>query len=276
MQLTNLVVLAAALGATAHPSGHARFHEKRAPAFYKAVHSQLPPPATTAAAPAPAATPAQAAPAAVSASSAQYKPFCAGLTRKRASAADIASKGNVGVDGHWGCNIMTIDSSIAHLYDYTQVFTNTASEEYEVVCFNKIGPTGAIDGFWHSALTFRLAPHASQTVAFDKNSQGGCAFGPNSVPKTSVGQFAGSWVEFDFGSDRNGGWSGADCSSLVAASAGLSIPGCQVCAGQTCSTIFPGGQGNNAFTAGTEALDGLGLNLPAGPVSLNVKVGYSG
>jgi hypothetical protein len=97
-----------------------------------------------------------------------------------------------------------------------------------------------------------------------------------SVPKTSYGQYAGVWFEFDFGNPSNGGWSGADCSSLVASSAGMPVPGCQVCCGGVCSTINPGGSGTNAFLAGMEAVDGLGCNLPPGSQHLQANVGFSG
>jgi len=273
MLFTNaLLVAASILGTSAHPSGHAHLHrsahDKRE--FVKASHGTVPAPASSSSA---APSPTAAAPAA--ASSAVHKAFCGGVT-KRATAEDIASVGNTGTAGDWGCNIMTVDESIADSYQYTTKFTNVDSEEYQVVCFNKIGPTGLIDGFWHAGLTFTVAPGASQVVAVDENSQGGCAFGPKAVPKTSWGEYAGTWIEFDFGSERNNLWSGADCSSLVAASEpGQPIYGCNLCTadGTTCSTIYPGGAGVNAFVAGTAAEDGLGLNIPAGDVHLTVEIG---
>jgi hypothetical protein len=282
MHFSNVLLAAASiLGASAHPSGHAHLHrsahahaDKRG--FYKAIHSKVPVPATTTTAAAAASTStAVASPAATS--SAVKKEFCAGLA-KRATAADIASTGNIGVEGHWGCNMMTVDDSIASEYQYTTKFTNVDSEEYQVVCFNKIGPTGLIDGFWHAGLTFTVAAGESQDVAFDSNTQGGCAFAPGEVPKTTWGEYAGTWIEFDFGSERNNYWSGADCSSLVAASEdGQPIYGCNLCTEDksTCSTIYPGGAGVNSFIAGTAALDGLGLNLPAGDVHLTVEIGHS-
>ncbi|OIW23866.1 hypothetical protein CONLIGDRAFT_112893 [Coniochaeta ligniaria NRRL 30616] len=260
MQLTNLLVLGAALGAMAAPSGHSHLHrsvhEKRGSAFYKAVHhSKVGAPTTAASStPAPVATTASAAPAAVSTSAAAstgtYKAFCGGVS-KRATLADIASVGNVGTADNYGCNIMTVDNSIADKYDYTSVYTNVASESYQVVCGLKIGPT--------------------------EDSQGFCAFAPGSVPKTPWGEWAGSWVEVDFASSRNNKWSGADCSSLVAASEGMAVSGCQVCdaSDNTCSTIYSDGTGVNSFIAGTAALDGLGINAAPGPLKLNVKVGYS-
>ncbi|KAL1878135.1 hypothetical protein VTK73DRAFT_8015 [Phialemonium thermophilum] len=284
---TSLLWLTAALGANAHPSAHHHlhraFHEKRDAVFYKAEHKAPLPPAatttTTTAPPPPSSTPAASSSAAAtpsSSSSGTYKPFCGGK-KKRATAAEISYTGNTGAQaGDWGCNIMLIDDDIADQYKYTSVYTNAGSEEHQVVCFNKIGPTGLIDGFFHSAVTFSLAPGQSQTIAFDDNSQGACAFAPGEVEKTSFGEYAGSWVEFDFGNESNGAWSGADCSALVAMSAGLSVPGCQVCHDGTCSTIYPGGRAVNAYIKGMEAVDGTGLNISPGQVQLQVKVGYSG
>jgi hypothetical protein len=172
---------------------------------------------------------------------------------------------------------MTVDNSLSSQYQYTAVFTNGGADTYQVTCFNKIGPMGLINGFFgFSATTFNLAVGQSQTVAFDSNSQGACAFHPGGLPKTVYGEWAGTWVEFDFGNESNNGWSGADCSSLVAQNAGLDVPGCKVCSSGTCSTIYPGGNGVNAYTAGMEALDGIGLNLGPGKASLQVTVGFSG
>jgi hypothetical protein len=40
------------------------------------------------------------------------------------------------------------------------------------------------------------------------------------------------------------------------------------------STILPGGKGTNAYTKGMEALDGIGLNIPAGKTTIKVEVGH--
>lgn len=279
MHFTNaLLVAASILGASAHPSGHAHLHRSahQQRGFVKAIHSKVHQPAPTTAA-SPVATTTEAAPSSDGTGApAVFKEFCSGLG-KRATLADIASKGNTGVEGNWGCNMMTIEDSIADQYKYTTKFTNVDNEDYEVVCFNKIGPTGLIDGFWHAGLTFNVAPGETQYVAFDDNTQGGCAFGPGTVPKTTWGEYAGTWIEFDFGSERNNFWSGADCSSLVAASEpGQPIFGCHLCDDEdkVCSTIFTGGAGVNAFIAGTAELDGLGLNIPAGDVRLKVEIGH--
>ena len=292
---TATLLLAAALGASAHPSGHAHRHMHRSveerdfiianrpapPPPASTSTSATPPPAptsTSAPAPAPAApTSSVAASSASSASTASTASspgqFCGGVT-KRATAAEIAYAGNTGAPGQYGCNLMIVDSPSG--FDYTAEFSNAGGDQ-ACVCWNKIGPTGGINGFFsgNEATSFTLPAGGTKYLAAEANSQGGCSCFPNAMSMTSFGQFAGTWFEFDFGNDSNGGWSGADASCLVAAQYDLTIPGLQVCGAGTCSTINPGGSGTNAFVAGTAAQDGLGLNIPPGSIALTVKVGYS-
>jgi hypothetical protein len=175
---------------------------------------------------------------------------------------------------------MQVDSSVASQYQYTMKFTNVDSQSYKVQCWPKSGPAGDLTGFFSvnaSPVSFSIAAGATQHVAFEGGSIGACGFAPgSSLPTTPWGEWAGTWVEYEFGSQDNSGWNGADCSSLVAVSAGLSTPGCQVCHGGTCSTINPDGSGTNAYIAGTAAADGLGLNIPqtSGNIELDVSVGY--
>jgi hypothetical protein len=210
-----------------------------------------------------------------------YTPFCQGGNGKRATAAEIAYKGNVGSGGQYGCNIMAVQNHLVSKYEYTMVFNN-AGGDAECACWNKIGPDGGINGFFNGneAMKFSLPAGGKQTVAVDSNSQIGCTCGEGSLPLTPIGQFAGTWIEGDVGNLSNGGWSGWDASSLVAAAAGMEIPGLNVCGtgaqAGTCSSIFPGGSGKNAFIAGTAAMDGLGLNCPPGGQSVIVTVGYQG
>ncbi|KAF4997173.1 hypothetical protein FGRMN_4068 [Fusarium graminum] len=312
---SSAVVLAAALGVSAHPSGHAhqRAHAKRdfvvanKPVTVVEYATQV---VTAAAAPATAA-PVAAAPEAAtsqyeapavpkaeastgpspatdskgdtnkgkkhSSGSTSYKPFCGGKKAKRATLEDIASTGNVGAEGDYGCNMMTIDSSIADKYDYVTTFKNSHNEAKQCYCWNKIGPLGLIDGFFkkNTPLSFTVDAKSSQDVAFDANSQGGCACASGEVPTTAMGLWAGSWLEFDFGSERNKGWSGADASCLVAAKEKMEIPGLRVCGSGTCSTINPGGTGENAYLGGMEAEDGVGLNIYPGKTRLTVDIDYS-
>jgi len=302
MQLNHLLILAGVLGASAHPSGHAHLHraahEKRTPSvFVKNIHHPAAASAKSSAAPAAtsvaaAALPSSPAVAAASApkgedASTNYVPFCseggapsAASKEKRVTYKQIMYVGNLGMSNGcpWNSNIMEVPAGAADKYDYIQKFTNVASEPYEVRCANKMGADSLLTGMFdvpsQKQLVFTLAPGESRHVAAEPNTQLACAFGPGSVEKTKYGQFAGNWVEADFGNASNNGWSGADCSSLVAQADGKSVPGCRVCGHGTCSTIWPGGKGENAYTIGMEALDGIGLNLPAGKVWLDVEVGF--
>lgn len=282
------LLLAVALGASAHPSGHVHMHrsmDKRG----KFVMANKPEPPAAPAAPAPATSeapketkPSEPAPEPKkdSSSASAVKPFCNGNTKrvtKRATLAEITYAGNVGVEGDYGCNLMVVNNEVADKYKYTTTFTNESDEDQKCVCFLKIGPKGEVNGFFNGneALDFDLPAKGKKVVAADENSQGGCACGSGSVPLTNFGQFAGTWLEFDFGNESNKGWSGADASCLVSAAYKLDIPGLQVCGHGTCSTINPGGTGDNAYLGGMEALDGIGLNLPPGEARLEVKVGYS-
>jgi hypothetical protein len=275
-----LLLTTALGGVSAHPSAHRHEHqhtklaaaeltvvadsqpipqpvdsspiEIRAPAPMKFLKGSKPKKATPTPTPTPTPLPQTAAASA-------YQPFCGGKT-KRATLGQIAYAGNTGVPGNWGCNIMQIDASISGLYDYTAKFS-APTGAYTCVCFNKIGPSGLIDGFWNSALQFTVAKGGSQWIAFDKNSQGGCACGPGSgaVPKTSWGQWAGTWLEFDWGNTSNGGNSGADASVLVAGAGGLPYYGMSVAAnGKMCSWVKSNGQNHEAYMPGDEDKDGVG------------------
>jgi len=306
MQLTSLVLLAGALGAAARPSAHAHAHahrelHERGPAqHFRSGHTHPPPaaePKASSVAPAAPAVP-SAAPASVPtpeskpepAAQGVYKPFCsaggasASSKNKRVTYNQIMYVGELGMGNGcpWNSNIMEVAANVVDKYTYVQKYTNVAKEKYQVRCANKMGADGLLTGMFdvpsQKQLVFDLAPGETKYIAAMENTQLACAFGPGTVEKTQFGQFAGNWVEADFGNTSNNKWSGADCSSLVAQASGMHVPGCRVCvpsSGQKCSTITEGGHGDNAYTTGMEAEDGVGLNLPAGPVVLEVEVGYS-
>ncbi|KAF6800990.1 Allergen Asp f 4 [Colletotrichum sojae] len=256
MQLTTLVALSAALaGVSAHPShGHQHAHERRTVderdlTFIKNKAPEASPVSSAAAAAS--STPAKA--------TGEYVPFCNGKTTKRATIQQIAYSGNTGSEDDWGCNMQIVDDSILDLYNYTTTFTSS-QDSYTCSCFNKIGPKGLIDGCWFAALTFTVKEGEEKHVAFDKDSQGSCACGPGSeVPKTFIGQFAGTWLEWDWGSTPNGGNSGADASVLVAGATGMKYYGMKVSAnGKTCSWVKSDGSNEGAYMPGMEDLDGIG------------------
>lgn len=299
MKVTATLLLAAALGASAHPSGHAHKHAHRSALEERSnfvMANRPPPPETTTTSIAPVPTTTSIVPAPQPTTSSSSSPeasptsgsggssggssgtFCSGKKMKRATAAEIAYTGNVGSDGDYGCNLKTIDSGDVDSYKHVMTFENDGGKDQSCACWLKIGPDGGINGFFkgNQAINFDLPANGKAYVAADDNTQGGCACGSGSVPLTSIGEFASTWVEYDFDNESNDGWSGADASCLVAAAAGLDIPGLQVCGSGTCSTIYAGGKGDNAYTGGMEAEDGVGLNLSPGNTRLTVKVNYSG
>ncbi|KAK4149928.1 hypothetical protein C8A00DRAFT_46572 [Chaetomidium leptoderma] len=297
MQLTHFVLLAGVLGAAAHPSGHAHLHRsvhaKRdgAPVYVKNVHNKPIPKAAPAPAPEPVPSVAIAAAASPkptqsteSSESTEFKAFCGGAASKskRVTYDQIMYTGNTGTKSGcpWNSNMMEVPASAAGKYQYVLKHTNVASEPYQVICANKMGADGQLTGMFkvdgQKQLIFTLKPGETKYVAADSNTQGVCAFAPNEVPRTTHGQYAGNWAEFDFANTSNEGWSGADCSSLVAQAYNMDVPGCRMSHAGVDSTILPGGKGDNAYTKGMEALDGIGLNIPAGKTVIEVKVGFSG
>ena len=218
--------------------------------------------------------------------SGKAKPFCGGKSytkvydnKKRASIADIFSKGNIGADDDYGCNMMIVDEDVAEDYEHITTFTNKAGKSMECACFNKIGPSNdEVNGFFNGkqALKFNIGAGEKKYLAADDNTQGGCSCGVGKVALTNWGEFADTWLEFDFKSAVNDDWSGADASCLVAAAEGMDILGMQVCGHDECSTINPGGTGTNAYLGGMEAEDGVGLNIAPGKVRLDVTLGYTG
>ncbi|KKY19516.1 putative allergen asp f 4 [Phaeomoniella chlamydospora] len=214
-----------------------------------------------------------------SGSASTYSDFCSSSSKnKRATSEEIAYTGNTGCDGEWGTNWKLIDSDLVDDYDYTATFTldDSNTEDWKCVCWNKIAPDGTISGwFGHSAVSFTLSPGSTQNVAIDSNTQGGCSCGEGSVPKSSYGAWAGTWLELDVDNTSNDGWSGTDISSLVATDADMDVQGMSVTWDSCTSTILSDGSGTNAYVEGTNDLDGVGCNIPAGSLNLAVTVGYS-
>jgi len=296
MQLPHLLLLAGVLGATAHPSGHAHLHrhhhEKRDAAptpkqFFKNIHKPIPipeptpepkkpePKPTIAAAPAP--SPAKGP---SDKGKPKYKPFCGNNKSKRVTYEQVMYTGNLGDhDGcEWNSNMMLVDLDVVDMYDYVAFYKNVRDEPYQVICANKMGADHELTGMFktesHKQLIFMLQPGETKAVAADYNTQAVCAFAPNEVPLTPFGQYAGNWAEVDFENTSNKGWSGADCSALVAMHYDMFVPGCRICGYGTCSTIWEGGKADNAYIKGMEAEDGVGLNIKPGRVRLDIEVGF--
>lgn len=205
---------------------------------------------------------------------------------------DVRYAGNIGTPGHYGCNLMLVEDSVAETFQYIARLGNSGSERLFCVCFLKTGPDGqSPNGFWspNRAFEFELAPGDAKHMAAQRNSQGGCTCGTGSTPLTPNKQYAGTWFEFDFGDEANGQWSGADASCLVAHQYGLPFQGLHITSPGPAaiadgtgtkydvrSVIYPNGDGCNAFPGGTEAENGHGFNLEPGPVRFDVRWGTQG
>ncbi|KAK4167184.1 hypothetical protein QBC43DRAFT_204435 [Cladorrhinum sp. PSN259] len=301
MQLTQFLLVAGAIGASAHPSAHGHLHravhaKRDAPVFLKPVEPTPTPVASPELEPTPSAPSIKSPPKPKQSEepkpdpgsgSGSHIPFCTegggpASKAKRVTMEQILYTGNLGTANgcQWNSNLMLVPASIKDQYKYVQEYHNVADEPYEVMCANKMGADGKNTGSFkvpgQNPLIFTVAPGEKKYVAADKNTQGICAFAPNSIPTTTHGQYAGVWAEFDFENASNEGWSGADCSSLVAQAYDMDVPGCRMSHGGVDSDILPGGIGKNAYTKGMEALDGIGLNIPAGSVVIEVKLGFNG
>jgi hypothetical protein len=215
------------------------------------------------------------------------KAFCSSSSKhKRATDSQINYAGNLGTTGgcSWGSNWMAISEPDLGSFNYTITINNAGSEDMECICANKMGYDGKLDGSFavssssQSPLTFNVSPGSSAFVAVEPNTQGMIMCNPNTVPTSSYGQYMGVWLEVDLADTANSGWSGADISALAAQAGGqTSLPGGYVdtaTGSGSPSWICPGGTPyKNAYVDGLQAVDGAGLNLPAGPVSLVYTVG---
>lgn len=201
-----------------------------------------------------------------------FSDYCGAASKKRATLGQIMYTGNTG-DGSYGCNIMKVASeAVAAKYDNTMKFYG-ATKPMSCWVWNKMAADGTLSGMWGTdATTFTLAAGAVQYVAFDSNTQGAavCFEGSNPI-KTSYGALAGSWAEFDFENSSNNGWSGFDCSCIVAEEAGLSIPACEMTGAGVTSKISAGGAVDNAYDLSLKDADGIG-GQTSGPLKIEFNV----
>ena len=206
-----------------------------------------------------------------------FQNFCSGQqVAKRGTLAEIRYAGNTGLENNYGCNLMLVDDSIAHQYRYTINMTNSASTSQSCVCWLKVGPSGKVNGFTkgNQVLDFTLPLRGHRILATAEDTIGGCSCSQGAMKLSPNNLFGSTWLEFTLGPKF--GLSAADASCIVAAQSGFDIAGLQVCSPETCSTVQPGGSGENAYLAGMEHLDGIGVTIPPGKVRLTAVFGYQG
>ncbi|KAL6232436.1 hypothetical protein BDW75DRAFT_19598 [Aspergillus navahoensis] len=266
MQLTKSLLLLAALASTtlARHDGHQRRHASVA---HEAHHRRQ------------AAATTSSTTSSTSSSSGSYS--TAGFGKKTANTGSgITYQGNVG--DPYGSNIIEISESDAESYKYVAKISGQNSEPWDIVFFNKYGPTGLMDGWYgHSALTLTLESGATKYVAFDEDTNGGFAAAQSGdMPLDSTGGYATTWGEFDFASSGNGGWSGFDVSAIVPQNAGLTVQGMKICeeTSGNCSSITPdAAQVDNAYTTAETAIGGIGGNIQQDRrIVLDVTIDYQG
>lgn len=112
-------------------------------------------------------------------------------------------KGNYG--SPYGSNVIKVDSSAS--YSYTAKFVNTQSTGITLNIWNKVGPdmqvlSGSALAPKNTTLTVYLAAGASQTVAFDEDSQ--VAWAQACSATASSGAFDTTWGEAQFLSTGSG------------------------------------------------------------------------
>jgi len=129
---------------------------------------------------------------------------------------EVAQIGNMG--SPQGSNMMLVDSIEG--YDFTNTFKNTQSVPITVIIWNKAAYTGTDPSAAEAnlgscialetpALSFSLAPGASQSVAFMDETQ--CGWAQATSNKTPAGAADTTWGEANFVT----GGSGFDVSSIV-------------------------------------------------------------
>jgi len=170
--------------------------------------------------------------------------------------------GNVGIP--WGSNIVKI--SDVNGAKYTNNFISSASAPIQIIVWNKSGADGRPNSgqFSAPALSFELAPGASQVVAFDENSQvAWCQF---TGAKSAYNANDCTYGEADFGNISNNGYSGYDVSLIQSGAPTpmmITSPN-----GKTSSTSDT----SNIYTSDKQA-GGIGGNLAPGPVRLTTTLG---
>jgi len=173
-------------------------------------------------------------------------------------------KGNVG--SPHGSNMQIVDANAAHLYKYKTKFESTGSDTIIVIVWNKSGPDGRPNSgqFSPPALQFDLGPGHPKYVVFDENSQ--IAWCHDTGKRTPWGAYDCTFGEADFGNLSNGGWSGADVSSIQNTGGNNMDMTINCPNGEKSSNLA------NNYVSDAQP-GGIGCNIAPGPVQLMCKLG---
>jgi hypothetical protein len=207
----------------------------------------------------------------------QYSRDGFGGSNYRVEVLGIEWTGNTGLP--WGSNIIEVEENVANQYKHVVRFEGSKSDDWTVIVWNKKGPNGLMDGFFHpnKALSFTLGPNEVKYVAIDTESTGGwAAWKGDDAPLSQYGSYAATWGEFTMRDAPN--FTSWDVSCIQAQNAGKEIQGMQICQhdGSSCSSITNGmGSVKNAYTSAETDINGIGGNVMTEAIRLVVNLDYA-
>lgn len=207
----------------------------------------------------------------------QYSREGFGGSNYKIEALGIEWTGNTGLP--WGSNIIEVAESVANQYKHVVRFEGSNTDDWTVIVWNKKGPSGLMDGFFHpnKALSFTLRPNEVKYVAIDTESTGGwAAWKGDDAPLSQYGSYAATWGEFTMRDAPN--FTSWDVSCIQAQNAGKPIQGMRICQhdGTDCSTITNGmGSVQNAYTSAETDINGIGGNVMAEAIRLVVNLDFA-
>jgi hypothetical protein len=207
----------------------------------------------------------------------QYSREGFGGSNYRVEVLGIEWTGNTGLP--WGSNIIEVEESVANQYKHVVRFEGSQTDDWTVIVWNKKGPNGLMDGFFHpnKALSFTLGPNEVKYVAIDTESTGGwAAWKGDDAPLSQYGSYAATWGEFTMRDAPN--FTSWDVSCIQAQNAGKDIQGMQICQhdGTSCSSITNGmGSVKNAYTSAETDINGIGGNVMTEAIRLVVNLDYA-
>lgn len=191
--------------------------------------------------------------------------------------------GNIG--NPYGSNIRRVEANQVRDLKYVIKFQGSETTPMHVGIFNKMimedGQPKLAGACGRAFEKFSIGPGETVYYAADEDTQAGWVADvtPDFPVNATTGFYTSTWGEFDFGSDINDGWSAYDVSAIQAQLDNKPVRGmkiCDVASNAPCSSITNSGVFDNSYSADLRYEDGIGGNLPANPVRLEVQLDYNG